>query len=82
MPDTRSLIRKIKQTNATITFIDEMEGLLSRVEPAGWIRQGTPQCMSSGMVVTHVRGPDGHTIEFMQPPAPRVATPTSSRRFP
>jgi catechol 2,3-dioxygenase-like lactoylglutathione lyase family enzyme len=53
-------------------LIDDMDGLLARVEAAGWLRLGEPQTVQGtrrdGLRITYVRGPDGVTIEFLQPP--------------
>jgi len=52
-----------------VTDLDEM---LARVEAARWRRLGIPQTLATGTRVVYVRGPEGHTMEFMQfvPAAP------------
>ncbi|MGO4591799.1 VOC family protein [Paenarthrobacter sp. 2TAF44] len=48
--------------------VQDLDATLLQVESAGWMRLGAPQSLPVGRVV-YVRGPEGHTIEFMQPPA-------------
>ena len=52
--------------------IDDIETLLARIAVHGWKAQGTPQPIAggarAGTRVIYVVGPDGATIEFMQPP--------------
>lgn len=56
--------------SAHMTFsVSDMDAMLARIEPLGWRPEGKPHRMPSGMVVGYVRGPDGHTVEFMQEPA-------------
>ncbi|ALN75682.1 VOC family protein [Aureimonas sp. AU20] len=53
--------------------VDDIDGLLARIGPYGWTAQGKPQPITSGARagtrVIYAVGPDGATIEFMQPPA-------------
>ncbi|WP_294641350.1 VOC family protein [uncultured Aureimonas sp.] len=53
--------------------VDDIDALLARIAPYGWKAQGTPQLITggarAGTRVIYVVGPDGGTIEFMQPPA-------------
>ncbi|MEH3126724.1 VOC family protein [Agrobacterium cavarae] len=46
---------------------------IARVETAGWAVKGSPQPIPagprSGTMVAYISGPDGITIELMQPPA-------------
>lgn len=52
--------------------VDDIEALLARIAAYGWKAQGTPQPIAggarAGTRVIYVVGPDGATIEFMQPP--------------
>ena len=48
--------------------VHDLDETLSRVEPMGWPRQGTPQALPSGARVVYVRGPEGHMLELLQPP--------------
>ena len=53
--------------------VDDIDMLLVRIAAYGWKAQGTPQPITSGARagtrVVYAVGPDGATIEFMQPPA-------------
>ncbi|WP_298961714.1 VOC family protein [uncultured Methylobacterium sp.] len=53
--------------------VDDIDALLVRIAAYGWKAQGTPQPIASGARagtrVIYAVGPDGATIEFMQPPA-------------
>jgi catechol 2,3-dioxygenase-like lactoylglutathione lyase family enzyme len=54
--------------SAHLTFaVSDLDEMLARVEAAGWMRLGIPQTAPTGTKVIYVRGPEGHTIEFMQP---------------
>ena len=58
---------------AHVAFVvDNIDALLSRIATYGWKAQGTPQPIAggarAGTRVIYVVGPDGATIEFMQPP--------------
>ncbi|MGU3664135.1 VOC family protein [Methylobacterium sp. A49B] len=54
-------------------MVDDLDALLVRIAPYGWKAQGIPQPLASGARagtrVIYAVGPDGATIEFMQPPA-------------
>ncbi|MCP1117903.1 VOC family protein [Robbsia andropogonis] len=55
--------------SAHLTFaVSDLDETLRRVEDAGWMRLGAPQTMPNGMRVVYVRGPEGHTVEFMKLP--------------
>ncbi|WP_062018584.1 VOC family protein [Aureimonas sp. AU4] len=53
--------------------VDDIDALLARIAAFGWKAQGIPQPIASGARagtrVIYAVGPDGATIEFMQPPA-------------
>lgn len=53
--------------------VDDIDALLVRIVAYCWKTQGTPQTITSGeragTRVIYAVGPDGATIEFMQPPA-------------
>jgi catechol 2,3-dioxygenase-like lactoylglutathione lyase family enzyme len=53
--------------------VDDIDALLVRIATYGWKAQGIPQRIASGARtgtrVIYAVGPDGATIEFMQPPA-------------
>lgn len=53
-------------------LVEDIDALLSRVEEAGWQRLGQPQTVQGtrrdGLRIAYARGPDGVTIEFLQPP--------------
>lgn len=53
--------------------VDDIDAILARIGPYGWKAQGIPQPIASGVRagtrVIYAVGPDGATIEFMQPPA-------------
>ncbi len=52
--------------------IDDIDAVLSRIAAHGWKAQGSPQAIAAGARagtrVIYAVGPDGATIEFMQPP--------------
>jgi catechol 2,3-dioxygenase-like lactoylglutathione lyase family enzyme len=52
--------------------VDDLDGVLKRIEGSGWSPAGEPQTLktgpNAGRRVIYVRDPDGATIEFMQPP--------------
>ncbi len=52
--------------------VDDIDAVLSRIAAHGWRAQGHPQAIAAGARagtrVIYVVGPDGATIEFMQPP--------------
>ena len=51
--------------------VDNLDALLDRVKQAGWNPVGTPQTVEegerAGLRLAYVRGPDGVTLEFLQP---------------
>ncbi|MCM2292514.1 VOC family protein [Allorhizobium sp. BGMRC 0089] len=51
--------------------VDDIDALLLKIAAYGWKAQGTPQSIAggarAGTRVIYVVGPDGATIEFMQP---------------
>jgi catechol 2,3-dioxygenase-like lactoylglutathione lyase family enzyme len=51
--------------------VDNLDALLDRVKQAGWNPVGTPQTVAqgerAGLRLVYVRGPDGVTLEFLQP---------------
>lgn len=53
--------------------LDDIDALLARIAPYGWRAQDTPQPITSGgragTLMMYFVGPDGATIEFIQPPA-------------
>ncbi|MCJ2126351.1 VOC family protein [Methylobacterium sp. J-077] len=60
--------------------VDDLDAILSRIAGHGWKPQGVPQPIASGertgTRVVYAVGPDGSTIEFMQPPGMGTAVPT------
>jgi catechol 2,3-dioxygenase-like lactoylglutathione lyase family enzyme len=52
-------------------FVDDLEAVLHRMSECGWNALGIPQVVPegpwTGTRVMYVRGPDGITIELMQP---------------
>ena len=58
--------------------VDDIDALLARIAAYGWKAQGTPQPIASGARagtrVIYAVGPDGATIEFMQPPLVTATT--------
>jgi len=53
-------------------MVDDLDAVLARVGQAGWPRLGAPQTVQdgtrAGLRIVYARGPDGVTIEFLQPP--------------
>jgi catechol 2,3-dioxygenase-like lactoylglutathione lyase family enzyme len=53
-------------------YVDDMDGALARMAEAGWIQVAEPQTVEdgerAGLRLVYVRGPDGVTLEFLQPP--------------
>jgi catechol 2,3-dioxygenase-like lactoylglutathione lyase family enzyme len=53
-------------------YVDDLDALLERIGEAGWHPIGPPQRVEGGerdgLRLVYVRGPDGVTLEFMQPP--------------
>lgn len=59
---------------AHIAFtVTDINKAISRIQKAGWAVKGSPQPIPAGprcgTIVAYVSGPDGITIELMQPPA-------------
>lgn len=54
--------------------VDNLDAIIERVRRSGWSPAGTPQTVMegdrSGLRLAYVRGPDGVTLEFLQPPVP------------
>ncbi|KQU03098.1 hypothetical protein ASG56_20130 [Rhodococcus sp. Leaf7] len=52
--------------------VDNIDAVLTRIAEFGWRAQGTPQPIAGGTKVgtrvVYAVGPDGETIEFMEPP--------------
>ena len=52
--------------------VDDLDAVLARIADHGWKAQGIPQAIAAGARagtrVVYAVGPDGATIEFMQPP--------------
>jgi glyoxylase I family protein len=52
--------------------VENLDAVLNAIAASGWRAAGQPQTLRSGpnagKRVIYVRGPDGTTIEFMQPP--------------
>lgn len=57
--------------------VDDIDAILARIAVYDWTPQGTPQTMTTGTRagtrVIYAVGPDGATIEFMQPPSASAA---------
>ena len=71
-PDDRmTLTQRVCDVGAghVAVAVYDLDETLSRVEPMGWLRQGTPQVLPSGARVVYVRGPEGHMLELIQPPS-------------
>jgi catechol 2,3-dioxygenase-like lactoylglutathione lyase family enzyme len=70
--DRRTLVqRPCDVGSAHVTFtVEDMDEVLARSGLVGWKPQGEPQRLPSGAVVVYVRGPDGHTVEFISTSAP------------
>lgn len=53
-------------------LVDDLDAVLARIAPHGWRPQGLPQTLTggprAGTRVSYAVGPDGATIELMQPP--------------
>jgi catechol 2,3-dioxygenase-like lactoylglutathione lyase family enzyme len=53
--------------------VDDIDAVLARIAAYDWRPKGTPQTMTTGARagtrVIYAAGPDGATIEFMQPPS-------------
>jgi catechol 2,3-dioxygenase-like lactoylglutathione lyase family enzyme len=54
-------------------YVDDLDALLDRIKGQGWLPVGPPQRVEGGerdgLRLVYVRGPDGVTLEFLQPPA-------------
>jgi catechol 2,3-dioxygenase-like lactoylglutathione lyase family enzyme len=54
-------------------LVDDLDTILEKIAASGWRAAGKPQTLkmgpNAGKRVVYVRGPDGTTIEFMQPPS-------------
>ncbi|ALL66466.1 Lactoylglutathione lyase [Paraburkholderia caribensis MBA4] len=52
-------------------YVDDLDALLERIGEAGWHPVGPPQRVEGGerdgLRLVYVRGPDGVTLEFLQP---------------
>ena len=70
------------QAIALALVVDDIDALLARIAAYGWKAQGTPQPIAggarAGTRVIYVVGPDGATIEFMQPPLVTATTDPSN----
>lgn len=74
-PDDRQVMRprSCDVGSAHLTFsVADLDHVLERVEAAGWMRLGVPQTNPNGTRVIYIRGPEGHTVEFMQIGAPKA----------
>ena len=53
-------------------IVDDLDAVLARIAAYGWRAQGVPQAIAAGpragTMVMYAVGPDGATVEFMQPP--------------
>lgn len=53
-------------------LVEDLDALLARVSAAGWQALGQPQTVQGGrrdgLRLFYARGPDGVTVEFLQPP--------------
>lgn len=53
-----------------LTFaVSDIDEMIARVEAAKWRLLGVTQTLPTGTRAAYVRGPEGHTMEFMQFPA-------------
>ena len=56
--------------------VDNLDAVLNAIAVSGWKAAGKPQTLkfgpNAGKRVVYVRDPDGTTIEFMQPPPPKI----------
>ena len=52
--------------------VDDLDAIIDHIRQSGWHPAGTPQTVvegeRSGLRLAYVRGPDGVTLEFLQPP--------------
>ncbi|MGP4021456.1 VOC family protein [Saccharopolyspora sp. 5N708] len=60
-------------------LVDDLDALLDRMKQAGWNPVGTPQTVvegeRAGLRLVYVRGPDGATVELLQPGPGAVSSP-------
>lgn len=61
------------RVSPTLLFeVDDIDAALTRIAEFGWTAQGTPQPIAGGTKVgtrvMYAVGPNGETIEFMEPP--------------
>jgi catechol 2,3-dioxygenase-like lactoylglutathione lyase family enzyme len=73
-PDNRQVLkpRSCDVGSVHVAFeVDDLDALLDRVRQSGWNAVGTPQTVEegerAGLRLAYVRGPDGVTLEFLQP---------------
>lgn len=73
-PDNRHILkpRSCDVGSVHVAFeVDNLDALLDRVKQSGWNPVGTPQTVEegerAGLRLAYVRGPDGITLEFLQP---------------
>src|SRR5262249_32602396 len=73
-PDDRKVLkpRSCDVGSVHLAFIvDNLDALLDRIRESGWCPVATPQTVAegnrAGLKITYVRGPDGVTLEFLQP---------------
>jgi catechol 2,3-dioxygenase-like lactoylglutathione lyase family enzyme len=73
-PDNRHVLkpRSCDVGSVHVAFeVDNLDALLDRVKQSGWNPVGTPQTVEegerAGLRLAYVRGPDGVTLEFLQP---------------
>ncbi len=70
VPDTAGAIGA---THLAVTVVD-IHAVIARIAAAGWSKKGSVQPIAAGpragTLVAYVSGPDGVTIELMQPKAP------------
>jgi catechol 2,3-dioxygenase-like lactoylglutathione lyase family enzyme len=73
-PDNRKILkpRSCDVGSVHVAFlVDNLDALVDRVKQSGWHPVGTPQTVAegdrAGLRLAYVRGPDGVTLEFLQP---------------
>lgn len=73
-PDNRSILKpqSCDVGSVHVAFlIDSLDALLDCIKQSGWNPVGTPQTVAegdrAGLRLVYVRGPDGVTLEFLQP---------------
>lgn len=74
-PHNRSIMkpRSCDVGSVHVAFqVDDIHAIIDRVKQSGWNPVGTPQTVTegdrAGLQLVYVRGPDGVTLEFLQPP--------------